>query len=117
MWRYDNGFLINDKGKVLEVDGCQDVENRVVSVANKKGDICQQFDLIYADEYPEEPKKGELNKEFGFYVERPFYIISEMSSNRYIQVLDGKKLVIKTANGLNEQVFYFDQTSKTIKSK
>jgi hypothetical protein len=30
---------------------------------NKKtGKIGQQWDLIYADKYPEEPKKGELNK-------------------------------------------------------
>jgi hypothetical protein len=27
----------------------------------KHGKINQQWDIIYADEYPEEPKKGELN--------------------------------------------------------
>jgi membrane carboxypeptidase/penicillin-binding protein PbpC len=71
------------------------------------------------DEYPEEPKKGELNKDFGLYVERPFYIVSELASNRYLDwdALKTRNLYIKTPNGRNTQEWYFDQKSLTIKTK
>jgi len=35
---------------------------------------------------PKTPTKGELNTEWGFYVERPFYIISEMAKHKYIDM-------------------------------
>jgi hypothetical protein len=44
----------------------------------KTGQISQQWDLIYEDEMPEEPKKGELNKDFGLYVERDFNVVSDL---------------------------------------
>jgi hypothetical protein len=75
------------------------------------------FDLIYADEYPAEPVKGELNKEFGFYVDRDFYIVTQMSSNRYLEVINNRNIVIKTPNGNKGQKWWFDQTSKTIKTR
>lgn len=56
------------------------------------------WDITYVDAIPPEPKKGELNKEFGLYVERPFHIVSGMRTGRYLDVIDGK-LVIKTRNG------------------
>jgi hypothetical protein len=61
-------MMINEKGKVLTINGNIDTENRNIEAGNKHGRINQLWDLIYVDEYPEEPKKGELNKEFGFYV-------------------------------------------------
>jgi hypothetical protein len=48
-------------------------------------------------EPPKEPGKGELNKEYGFYVERPFYIISMCGEKRYIDVI-GRNVVVKTPN-------------------
>jgi len=51
------------------------------------------------------------------YVERPFYIVSELSDHRYIDILNVRNLVIKTKNGKNTQEWYFDQISLTIKSK
>jgi hypothetical protein len=99
MWRYQGGFMINEQGKVLEIDGNVDTENRNIVAKPKHGRINQLFDLIYADEYPAEPVKGELNKEFGFYVDRDFYIVSQMSSNRYLEVINNRNIVIKTSNG------------------
>jgi hypothetical protein len=66
---------------------------------------------------PAEPKKGELNKKFGLYVERPFYIISKLSSGRYLDLINNRNMVIKTQNGRNTQVWWFDQKSLTIKTK
>jgi hypothetical protein len=64
-------------------------------------------------EPPKEPGKGELNKEFGLYVERPFYIISMCGEKRYIDVV-GRNVVVKTPNEFDSQVWYFDQKTKTI---
>jgi hypothetical protein len=63
-----------------------------------------------------EPKKGELNDEFGFHVERPFLLQSTLNPNRYLDIL-GKQLVIKTRNGYKSQLWWFDQKTKTIKSQ
>jgi hypothetical protein len=48
---------------------------------------------------PAEYKKGELNKEFNMYVERPFFIKSNLPSGRYLDVVDNRNIVIKTPNG------------------
>jgi hypothetical protein len=76
MFRYRGPFLINERGKVMDVHGNRDEENRDIIVWNKHGGTNQQWDVIYKDKYPRDPKKGELNKDFGLYVDRPFYIIS-----------------------------------------
>jgi hypothetical protein len=95
----------------LDISGNVDTENRNIIIHNKHGKINQQWDLIYADEYPAEPTKGELNKQFGLYVERDFHIVSEMASHRYLEVLNnggnGQKPVIKTPNGQKGQIWYF----------
>jgi len=117
LFSYDNGLIINEKEKVVDVDGGQDAENRNIIVWNKHGKINQQWDIVYADEYPDEPKKGELSPEFGLYVERPFYVVSQMSSGRYLDLINNRDFVIKTQNGRSTQIWYFDQKSKTIKTK
>jgi membrane carboxypeptidase/penicillin-binding protein PbpC len=119
MFRFKNGFIINEKGKAMDVSGGVDAENRNIIMYRKHGKLNQQWDIVYADEYPEEPKKGELNKDFGLYVERPFYIVSELASNRYLDwdALKTRNLYIKTPNGRNTQEWYFDQKSLTIKTK
>jgi hypothetical protein len=108
MFRYQGHFLVNEHGKVMDINGNVDAENRNIEIINKHGRINQQWDLIYVDEYPDEPTTGQLNKEFGFYVNRPFYIVNQMSSNRYLELINGRNLVIKTRNGQKTQEFYFD---------
>jgi hypothetical protein len=113
----NGAFLVNEKGKVMDVYQGKDKENQNIIVWNKHGKINQQFDIVYADEYPEDPKKGELNEFFGLYVERPFYIVSQMKANRYLDLINNRNFVIKTPNGRNTQVWWFDQKSLTIKTK
>jgi hypothetical protein len=62
---------------------------------------------------PKEPGKGEMNTEYGFYVERPFYIISMCGEKRYLDVI-GRNVVVKTPNEFDSQIWYFDQRTKTI---
>jgi hypothetical protein len=83
----------------------------------KHGGLNQQWDLIYADEYEAEPTKGQLNKKFGLYVERPFYIISAMNEGRYLDLINNRNMVIKTRNGRSTQTWYFHQQSLTIRTK
>jgi len=101
----------------MDVSGGVDDENRNVIMYNKHGKLNQQWDVIYVDEYPAEPVKGELNKDFGLYVERDFYIVSQLPSNRYLDVINNRNIVIKTPNSFKTQVWYFDQKSLTVKTR
>jgi hypothetical protein len=103
--------------KVMDVHGGVDAENRNIIVWTKHGKINQQWEVVYADEYPGEPGKGELNEKFGLFVERPFYIVSALPSHRYLDLINNRNMVIKIANGRNTQVWYFHQQSLTIRTK
>jgi len=98
MWRNEGGFVVNEKGKVLEVQSNIDAEQRNIVVGNKGTTMNQQWDIIYVDEYEKEPKKGELNKKFGIFVERDFYVVSAMNDHRYLDLINNRNMVIKTPN-------------------
>jgi hypothetical protein len=117
MFRYQANIMVNEHGLAWDISNNVDVENRNIIAHTKHGKINQLWDLIYADEYPAEPTKGQLNKEFGFYVQRDFYVVSQLKSNRYLEVIDGRNVVIKTPNNNKGQIWYFDQYSKTVKSR
>jgi hypothetical protein len=73
----------------------------------RDGKIHQRWKIVYADEYEAEPTKGQFNKKFGLYVERDFYVVSALSSNRYLDLISNRNMVIKTPNGRKTQVWYF----------
>ena len=101
----------------MDVSGNVDAENRNIEAHNKHGKINQQWDVVYTDEWKGEPGKGELNEDFGLYVERPFYIVSKLAAHRYLDLINNRNMVIKTPNGRSTQVWYFHQQSLTIKTK
>jgi hypothetical protein len=76
MFRYKDNYVTNEKGKVIAVSGGLDNENRNIIVENKNGKVHQRWRVIYVDEYEKEPTKGQLNKKFGLYVERDFFVVS-----------------------------------------
>jgi membrane carboxypeptidase/penicillin-binding protein PbpC len=117
LFRKDGAFIVNEKGKVMDVAGSLDNENQNVQIFNKNGKINQQWEVVYADQYPEEPTKGELNTDFGLYVERDFYVVSELPDHRYLDLINNRNMVIKTPNGRKTQIWYFDQKSLTIKTR
>jgi hypothetical protein len=84
MFRMKGAYLTNDKGKVAWVHADIDQESRHIYVANRKNHVSQQFDIIYAEHWKRDPKKGELNKRFGLRVEIDFHIVSRMRSGRYL---------------------------------
>jgi hypothetical protein len=101
MWRLENAMIVNEHKKVLDVQGGVDAENRNIIVWNKHGKMNQQWDIVYADEWKGEPVKGEFSERFGLYVERTFYIVSALSSHRYLDLINNRNFVIKTPNGRN----------------
>jgi hypothetical protein len=117
MFRYQDVYITNERGKVVQVQGNIDGENRNIEVQNKNGQFGQQWDIMYVDEWKGEPQKGELNERFGLYVERDFHIVSQLPENRYMDVIETRKLSIKVPNGRRSQVFYFHQQSYTIRTR
>jgi hypothetical protein len=81
----------------------------------KNGKMHQQWEVVYLKDMPKEPTKGMLSKNYGLIVERPFYVISGLKSGKYLDIV-GRNMVIKTRNGRNTQLWYFDQRSRTIKN-
>jgi hypothetical protein len=75
------------------------------------------WDVVYVDEWKGEPGKGELNEDFGLYVERDFYVVTALSSGRYLDLIANRNFVIKTSNGRPTQKWYFHQHSLTIRSR
>jgi hypothetical protein len=117
MFRYKGAFVTNEKGKVLDVSGNVDQENRNIVVQNKNGGLNQQWDIIYADEWKGEPGKGELNEDFGLYVERDFYVVSALPDKRYLDLINNRNMVIKTKNGRRTQTWYFHQQTLSIRTR
>jgi hypothetical protein len=108
---------VNERGKVFDVHGGQDLENRNIIAWNRHKGLNQQWDVIYADQWPAEPKAGELNKDFGFRVDRTFYIVSEMKAHRYLDMLDNRRIGIKTRANRKSQQWYFHQPSETVRNR
>jgi hypothetical protein len=118
MWRLkDTHYLTNEKGKVFSVSGGLDTEQRNIVVENRNDKVHQRWRVVYVDEYEREPVKGELNKKFGLYVERDFYVVSALPDKRYLDLINNRNMVIKIPNGRRTQVWYFHQQSLTIRTR
>lgn len=78
---FKDGYITNAKnGNVFEVDGAKDVEAQRCSVKTKKTGANQRWRIVYVDTVSDQTKG--LNKDFGFFVNRPFYIRSRLSMHR-----------------------------------
>lgn len=84
-------------GKVMDSAGYRDRQHNNIGVYRKHGKSNQQFEIVYADEFPEEPKMGEMSKEWGFRSGEPFHVKSGLGEGRYLDIL-GRNMVIKTPN-------------------
>jgi hypothetical protein len=68
--------------KVLDVTGNKDEEGQAVGVANRNGSQAnQRWKIIYLDQADKIRTKG-FNKEFGFHINRPFYLRSRLPMKR-----------------------------------
>jgi hypothetical protein len=99
MFRNQGGYIANERGKVIAVSGGLDNENQNLVMEGKNGKIHQKWRVVYVDEYEKEPTKGQLNKKFGLYVERDFYVVSSLPDHRYLDLINNRNMVIKFPNG------------------
>lgn len=117
MFKIDGEFLYNvqDK-KCLDVSGNKDAEGQVVLFYKRHGGKNQRWRIIYVDEGIKASKKG-LNKDFGFYINRPFYIMSKLPMRRVLDIKGGRNTNLQSrVNGKKTQQFTFDEKTKTIQS-
>jgi len=121
LFEYKNNKFVNEKGKVVEIAGGVDRENANIQVFKDLGSskINQLWDLIYVDEMPKEPVKGELSPKFGLIVETPFYIQSNHGQNRYVDLpaTNLPQMVLKAKNGRKSQLWWFDQKTRTVRNE
>jgi len=76
----------------------------------------QRWRVVYTDsaEAKAAIKKHGLNRNFGFHINKPFYIISRMYLGRVLEVVGGRNIVIRTRANRATQQFTFDGRTKTI---
>jgi hypothetical protein len=80
------------------------------------GGINQKWKIVYVDEH--KYKTTGVDKQFGFPINKPFYLVSKLPMNRVIQLNGGSNLVLhRYIAGRTEQQFYFDAVTKTLKSQ
>jgi hypothetical protein len=85
---------------------------------DKRHNWMNTFDVIYVKDYVKAaPKKGGLDRYFGFRYNMDFHIVSELSRHRYLDIVGSYNVVLKTPNGRNGQTWFFDMNTKTIKNR
>jgi hypothetical protein len=77
----------------LDVTGSKDDEGAAVGVANRTNGANQRWKVVYTDKATVQTKG--LDKNFGFEINRPFYIMSRLPTNRVIEYQGANYLRIK----------------------
>jgi hypothetical protein len=102
--------------KVLDVHGNRDEEARKVIVWKRHNGSNQRWTVVYTDKAAKEQTTG-YTKEWGFYINRFFYLRSRMPMRRVAELVGSDiRLRRYTASRSRQQTWRFDITSKTIKS-
>jgi hypothetical protein len=109
-------MLLNIYGtKSLEL--AENAEGGQVIFSKKTSSIQQRWTVVYSEKEVALKTEG-LQADFGFSINRPFYIISKLSFGRALTVVGGRNVVIQAKKYKNVgQQFYFDNATKTIKSQ
>jgi hypothetical protein len=74
--------------------GGKDDEGQAVQVHSRHNGANQRWKVLYLDKKGKMETRG-LNEEFGFHINRPFYIVSELPFNRVAEMLGGTNMVLK----------------------
>jgi hypothetical protein len=76
----------------------------------------QKWKVIYLDKHTTQTKG--LLKEFGFHIDRPFYMVSRLPLHRVAEAVGASNVQLRRyVKGRVAQQFFFDGVSKTIKSQ
>jgi len=118
IFTYEGQHLCNIQDeRCMEVSGNKDAEGQKVIVSKRQDNANQRWRVVYVDKASKEPTKG-LNEEFGFYINRPFYLVSRLPMRRVAECVGHNNVQLKRyVTNRTAQQFYFDQVSKTIRSQ
>ena len=114
MFRLKGNNIVNEHGKVFNVQGNADKEGQNINIWTLNNGKHQQWNIIYADE-DKEPEPEKPVDEWGVDEGRPFYVKSGLPTGRYIDIV-GSSLLIKVPNGMESQKFMLDKKSKKIRA-
>jgi hypothetical protein len=96
--------------------GNQDKEGQYIRTNNRHNGANQRWKVLYLDKKAKTETKG-LNEEFGFHINRPFYIVSELPFNRVAEMHGNANVWLKRwRNNAKGQQFWFDEVTKTIRN-
>ena len=116
-----SGHLFTDKSLganqewYAHVQSKTDSEMRATYRENsKKDEDYQKWDIVYVDEAMN--LDSGFAAEWGWHIMREFHIISDYGENRFLDLVSNRA-VIKTHNHRDSQIFRFDMTYRTLKSK
>jgi len=120
MFKYEKGQIINWRNNlVFDVTDSKDLEGQPVGIKKNTNGKNQQWKIVYLDETDIDDKiatKG-LNKEFGFHINRPFYLVSELPFNRVAEMHSNANIWLrKYRKNVKQQQFWFDERTNTIKN-
>jgi hypothetical protein len=103
--------------KALDVHANRDEEGRKVIVWRRHNGANQRWRVVYTDKAAKEATSG-YSKEWGMYINRPFYLRSRMPMRRVAESVSTDVRLKRYHSGrTRQQTWRFDVTSKTIKSQ
>lgn len=138
LMKFSDGYLYTNRGNVLTIpDGkyktgyqygdqmtipTQFIEKKSSTDCAAESSCCrgenQRWKIIYLEDYEKNwLKAGEYASENGFFIERPFYIMSRVPSRRYLEVYPNQQATIRTPTRSLPQTFYYNWVQRTIMSK
>jgi bacillopeptidase F (M6 metalloprotease family) len=118
LFKYEKSQFINwTNNKALSISGRKDEEGQAVIVDANQNRNDQKWRIVYLDKAEKTETKG-LNEEFGFHINRPFYIRSRLPMQRVAECHGANNVWLRRwrKNALGQQ-WYFDEVTKTIKSQ
>ena len=72
----------------IDIEGSNVGVGLNTAIEDKAAELNQKWTVVYLDTAAAQVTEG-LDKNFGFYINRPFYMISRMPLRRVIEVIDG----------------------------
>jgi hypothetical protein len=99
-----------DASKEMNIEECVKVTTQSSCASN------QRWKVIYLDKATAIRTKG-FNKDFGFHINRPFYIRSRMPMKRVAECHGANNVWLKRwRKNVKAQQWYFDEVTKTLKN-
>jgi hypothetical protein len=117
LFTYEGSHFCNVRNKkCLDVMSNKDTEGQKVIVHKQHKGANQRWSIVYVDKAKKEPTTG-LNKEYGFHIGRPFYLVSRLPMKRVAELHGATHMRLNRYRvNTKTQQFFFDGVSKTIRS-